>query len=74
MKDPTKGVLLVAFAVLLALSQFWPINNSTSTETGSGSGSGSSGTSVAQLIANTLPILLIVASIHWVALQLFIFN
>lgn len=70
MKDPTKGLLLVAFAVLLVLSQFWHINNSTSTETGSGS----SDTSVAQLIANTLPILLIVASIHWVALQLFIFN
>jgi hypothetical protein len=65
LKDLTKGVLLVALAVLLVLSQFYQIKDST--------GSGTS-TSIAEWISYTLPILLIVASIHWVALQLFIFN
>lgn len=65
LKDLTKGILLVALAVLLVLSQFYQIKDST--------GSGTS-TSIAECISYTLPILLIVASIHWVALQLFIFN
>ncbi len=67
LKDLTKGVLLVALAVLLVLSQFYQIKDST------GSGTSTS-TSIAEWISYTLPILLIVASIHWVALQLFIFN